>query len=174
MISTAFIEKILDSSSCCGGLQIWDRFYTECVGGTMWENVFSFSLLCVCVCTCVSVSYILPVAQPGGGMMGPTHAGTPQLFRLCVLYKDFITRCFREVFTLLGESKCQWHPSWPGCHLRINRVSVWLCSCCLQTASVSVRPGNATSLLTAACAALTPAPAGRARQLPTRLCAPPR
>lgn len=117
MISTAFIKKILVSALCCLGRQIRDWFYTECVGGTMWENVFSFFLLCMsvcmCVCMCVHVCEFNASSLHSrvAGMMGPTHAGTPQLFWLCLLYKDFITQCFGEVFTLLGESKCQWHPS---------------------------------------------------------------
>lgn len=97
------------------GHQIWDRFYTECVGGIMWENVFSvFLLFYEHVCECTHVCVWKSRATRGSRvvrMMGPTHAGTPQLFWFCVLYKDFITRCFREVFMLLGESKCQWHPS---------------------------------------------------------------
>lgn len=57
--------------------------------------------------------------------MRPTHAEAPQLFWLCVLYKDFITQCFREVFTLLGESKCQWHPS-PARMSSVNKQGVSL------------------------------------------------
>lgn len=67
--------------------------------------------VCVCVCACVLVSMLAPRTAGWQGWWGPTHSGTPQLFWLCVLYKDFITQCFREVFTLLGESKCQWHSS---------------------------------------------------------------
>lgn len=90
------------------GQQIWDRFYTECVGGIMWENVFPVSAVHVFMC----VSFMLGPRTAGWqGWCGPTHSGTPQLFWLCVLYKDFITQCFREVFTLTGESKCQWHSS---------------------------------------------------------------
>lgn len=71
-------------------------------------------------------------------MMGPTYAGTPQLFWLCVLYKDFITQCFREVFTLLGESKCQWHPS-PAWMSFLNKQGVSLAVLLLPADSLCQR-----------------------------------
>lgn len=71
-------------------------------------------------------------------MMGPTHAEAPQLFWLCVLYKDFITQCFREVFTLLGESKCQWHPS-PAQMSSVNKQGVSLAVLLLPADSLCQR-----------------------------------
>lgn len=81
---------------------------------SLWLSLSASVCVCVCVYayTCVHVqlhprctySQVEPI-------MGPTHAAAAQLFQLCVLYKDFFTQCFREVFTLLGESKCQWHLS---------------------------------------------------------------
>lgn len=71
-------------------------------------------------------------------MLRPTHAEAPQLFWLCVLYKDFITQCFREVFTLLGESKCQWHPS-PAWMPSVNKQGVSLAVLLLPADSLCQR-----------------------------------
>lgn len=95
--------------------------------------------MCMCECTCASmeVSCYLWHSRVVR-MMGPTHAGTPQLFWLCVLYKDFITRYFREVFTLLGESKCQRHSS-PARMSSVNKQGVSLAVLLLAADSLCQR-----------------------------------
>ena len=126
----------------------------------MWRNVFSFSLLCMSVCVhiCVYVHvcwyHATSLHSRVAGMMGPTHAGTPQLFWLCLLYKDFITRCFREVFTLLGESKCQWQPS-PARMSSLNKQGVSLAVLLLPADSLCQRQTRKCHLSADSCLCCT-------------------
>lgn len=197
MISTAFIEENFGFHfvCVCGG-GVWQGGWEGCLcvwwwwGGSSksgtdflhwmcgWNYVRKCVLLPSAVHVCVSVCacwFHATHCTAGARMMGPTHTGTSQLFWLCVIYKDFITRCFGEVFTLPGESKCQWHPS-SACMSSVNKQGVSLAVLLLPADSLCQHQTRKCHLAADSCLCCTHTGTRRewARQLTNRLCAPPR
>lgn len=109
MISTAFTWKILVCSPCFWGRNLGQILHWMC-GWISERNVFPFCVRCMCMCVHMRWFHASTKHSRAAAWWAHTR-WKPQLLWLCVLYKDFITQCFRQLFTLPGESKCQWHPS---------------------------------------------------------------